>query len=192
MPAVTPDTSSSSDAGKPVTRRSSWAEAAAAADATKPSRAPSPAQPVTQPAPPAAAPSAPPIASVPSATPLAEPASEPAPAAAAPSSDAPSFRRSRPTAADEIADTPMPDFISSPGLFVKEQKPRPRGGIRGALYNLTGGAWNLGPGPKQRQEDEPGPPHITPAPGQLQHCRPEPQGRHRQDLHHGGRGPDPG
>src|SRR4051812_48766651 len=62
MPAVTPSPSSSNDAGKPVTRRSSWAEAAAAADATKPSRAPSraassapsaPAQ--TAPAPPAPA-----------------------------------------------------------------------------------------------------------------------------------------
>lgn len=154
MPAVTPDMSSSKDAGKPVTRRSSWAEAAAAADATKPSRAPSPAQPAKQPAPPAAAPSALPIASVPPATPLAERTSQPAPEAAAPPSDAPAFRRSRPTVADEIAESPMPDFISSPGLFVKEQKPRPRGGIRGALYNLTGGAWNLGPGPKQRQEDE--------------------------------------
>nr|WP_246857277.1 MinD/ParA family protein [Pseudarthrobacter sp. NIBRBAC000502770] len=155
MPAVTPEMSSSNDAGKPATRRSSWAEAAAAADATKPSRAPSPAQPQHQPvAPPAAAPSAPPIASVPPATPLAERQDELAPEAAAPPSDAPAFRRSRPTVADAIADSPMPDFISSPGLFVKEQKPRPRGGIRGALYNLTGGAWNLGPGPKQRQEDE--------------------------------------
>ncbi|WP_224026840.1 MinD/ParA family protein [Arthrobacter sp. NicSoilC5] len=154
MPAVRPDMTSSNDAGKPVTRRSSWAEAAAAADATKPSRDPSPAQPAKQPAPPAAAPSAPPIASVPPATPLAERTAEPAPEASVPPSDAPSFRRSRPTVADGIADSPMPDFISSPGLFVKEQKPRPRGGIRGALYNLTGGAWNLGPGRKQRQEDE--------------------------------------
>ncbi|WP_254362893.1 MinD/ParA family ATP-binding protein [Pseudarthrobacter phenanthrenivorans] len=48
----------------------------------------------------------------------------------------------------------MPDFINSPGLFVKEQKPRPVGGFRGALYKLTGGVWNLGPGAKQRQEDE--------------------------------------
>ena len=48
----------------------------------------------------------------------------------------------------------MPDFISSPGLFVKEQKPRPVGGFRGAMYNLTGGSWNMGPGAKQRQEDE--------------------------------------
>lgn len=48
----------------------------------------------------------------------------------------------------------MPDFISSPGLFVKEQKPRPVGGIRGAIYSMTGGAWNLGPSAKQIQEDE--------------------------------------
>jgi len=159
MPAVTPETSSSNDAGKPVTRRSSWAEAAAAADATKPSRAPSAAAPSApaQPLPPARQP-------VPHSEPGTIPfVPSPAPAETAsrtedPPSDAPaetpSFRRSRPTVADTIADSPMPDFISSPGLFVKEQKPRPVGGFRGALYNLTGGAWNLGPGPKQRQEDE--------------------------------------
>ncbi|WP_457946032.1 MinD/ParA family ATP-binding protein [Pseudarthrobacter sp. alpha12b] len=154
MPAVTPDMSSSNDAGRPVTRRSSWAEAAAAADATKPSRAPSPVQPSHQPVtPPAAAPSPTPIASVPARVP-GDRAHGTVPEAAAPPSDTPVFRRSRPTVADEIAENPMPDFIGSPGLFVKEQKPRPRGGIRGALYHLTGGAWNLGPGPKQRQEDE--------------------------------------
>ncbi|TQJ33588.1 MinD/ParA family ATP-binding protein [Arthrobacter sp. SLBN-122] len=169
MPAITPSPSSSNDAGKPLTRRSSWAEAAAVADATKPSRAPSPA-PVapaesapaqSTPAQPDRAPapdSAPePIASVPAATARSARGAV-APEAAAPASDAPAetpaFRRSRPTVADAIAESPMPDFISSPGLFVKEQKPRPVGGFRGALYNLTGGAWNLGPGPKQRQEDE--------------------------------------
>lgn len=158
MPAVTPSPSSPNDASKPATRRTSWAEAAAAADATKPSRAPLPgsAAPV-QPAPPTRQPvadAAPrPIASVPSTT-----SGDAVREAALPPSDAPaetpSFRRSRPTVADAIAESPMPDFISSPGLFVKEQKPRPVGGIRGALYKLTGGAWNLGPGPKQRQEDE--------------------------------------
>ncbi|WP_254703231.1 MinD/ParA family protein [Pseudarthrobacter sp. C4D7] len=161
MPAVTPEMSSSSDAGKPVTRRSSWAEAAAAADANKPSRAPSAAAPTAPAGAASPAPAAPgPISSVPAPAP-APPASapgEPAAQAVAPASDAPAgtpaFRRSRPTVADTIADSPMPDFISSPGLFVKEQKPRPKGGIRGALYNMTGGAWNLGPGPKQRQEDE--------------------------------------
>ena len=49
---------------------------------------------------------------------------------------------------------PAPDFISSPGLFVREQKPRPVGGLRGALYKLTGGSLNLGPSAKQREEDE--------------------------------------
>ncbi|MDQ0800101.1 MinD/ParA family protein [Arthrobacter sp. SLBN-112] len=155
MPAVTPNTPSQDDAGVPVTRRMSWAEAAAAADATKPSRAPAPARV------PSSAPAAPPTAPPESGRPAAPIASVPgdrtgdvAPEAAAPSSDAPAFRRSRPTVADAIAESPMPDFISSPGLFVKEQKPRPVGGFRGALYNLTGGAWNLGPGAKQRQEDE--------------------------------------
>lgn len=151
MPAVTPSPSSSNDAGTPATRRTSWAAAAAAADATKPPRAPSPAP--APPAPPARQPAADPIASVPSAPPV-DGSSDAAREAAAPASDAPAFRRSRPTVADAIAESAMPDFISSPGLFVKEQKPRPKGGIRGALYNLTGGAWNLGPGPKQRQEDE--------------------------------------
>lgn len=154
MPAVTPSTSSSNDAGTPVTRRTSWAEAAAAADATKPSRAPSPATAAPAlPAPPPSQPAADPIASVPNSVPAVAP-KEVAPEEAESPADAPSFRRSRPTIADAIADSPMPDFISSPGLFVKEQRPRPRGGIRGALYNLTGGAWNMGPGPKQRQEDE--------------------------------------
>lgn len=154
MPAVTPSPSSSHDAGRPATRRTSWAEAAAAADATKPSRAPSPAPaPPVQPAPPARQPAVDPIDFVPSPVPAAAPG-EAVPEAAAPPSDAPAFRRSRPTVADAIAESAMPDFISSPGLFVKEQKPRPKGGIRGALYTLTGGAWNLGPGPKQRQEDE--------------------------------------
>ncbi|HCN22064.1 MAG TPA: ATPase, partial [Arthrobacter bacterium] len=36
MPAVTPDLSSTPDAGTPVPRRSSWAEAAAAADGANP------------------------------------------------------------------------------------------------------------------------------------------------------------
>jgi len=158
MPAVTPSPSRSNDADKPVTRRTSWAEAAAAADATKPSREPSPApaaarQPALPARQPAADPAGAPIASVPSAAPgdsFRETAVSPSDAPA----QTPSFRRSRPTVADAIADSPMPDFISSPGLFVKEQKPRPVGGLRGALYKLSGGAWNLGPGPKQRQEDE--------------------------------------
>lgn len=151
MPAVTPSPSSSNDAETPATRRTSWAEAAAAADATKPSRAPSPAS--AAPAPPVREPAADANAAVPSSGSAAA-SGDSAREAAAPPLDPPAFRRSRPTVADAIAESAMPDFISSPGLFVKEQKPRPRGGIRGALYNLTGGAWNLGPGPKQRQEDE--------------------------------------
>ncbi len=49
---------------------------------------------------------------------------------------------------------PIADFTNSPGSFVREQKPRPVGGFRGALYKMTGGALNLGPGPRQREEDE--------------------------------------
>ncbi len=60
----------------------------------------------------------------------------------------------RSTERTALRSAPMPDFISSPGSFVKEQKPRPVGGFRGAIYRLTGGAWNLGPSAKQRQEDE--------------------------------------
>lgn len=155
MPAVTPNTPRKNDAGSPVTRRTSWAEAAAAADAAKPAaagpgpapaRLPAFAQPVAE--------SAEPIGAVPGAAAQSEAAQN----AAVPPSDTPaetpSYRRSRPTVAETIADSPVPDFISSPGLFVKEQKPRPVGGFRGAMYKLTGGAWNMGPGPKQRQEDE--------------------------------------
>jgi MinD-like ATPase involved in chromosome partitioning or flagellar assembly len=141
MPAVTPSPSIQPD-GRPLTRRTSWAEAAAAADAGKPAapnRQPLSAQPTGSEA----------ISSVPNAGEV-EAVLTPSPAPA----ETPAFRRARPTVADTITESPMPDFISSPGLFVKEQKPRPVGGFRGALYNLTGGAWNLGPGAKQRQEDE--------------------------------------
>ncbi|MFC9773322.1 MULTISPECIES: MinD/ParA family protein [unclassified Pseudarthrobacter] len=153
MPAVTPNTPRKNDAGGTVTRRSSWAEAAAAADAAKPV-APGPAAPTRAPVSAKTAAPAAPSSAVPSdAT-----APEAAPEVSAPPSDVapetPSFRRSRPTVADAIAGSPAPDFISSPGLFVKEQKPRPVGGFRGAMYKLTGGSWNMGPGAKQRQEDE--------------------------------------
>lgn len=154
MPAVTPSTPRKNDAGGPATRRSSWAEAAAAADAAKPA-AQGPAAPTRPPvsAKNAAQPGGP-ISAVPSDASAPEAAQEVSvpPSGAAP--ETPSFRRSRPTVADAIADRPAPDFISSPGLFVKEQKPRPVGGFRGAMYKLTGGSWNMGPGPKQRQEDE--------------------------------------
>ncbi|VXC55659.1 ATPase [Arthrobacter sp. 8AJ] len=150
MPAFAPDMSSSNDADKLATRRSSWGDAAAAADAIKPSRSPS--RDHQSVSPPEAAPTWAPVPSGSAAAPGDRPGGS-APEASPPS-DPPAFRRSRPTVADEIADGPMPDFISLPGLFVKQQRPRPKGGLRGALYKLTGGAWNLGPGPKQRQEDE--------------------------------------
>jgi len=170
MPAVTPDPVSQPDAGQPVIRRSSWAEAAAAADAAKtsghvpaptrkPSVAPVSLEPETgQPeaalpafdASEAAQPAVPELStSAPARTVV-----DPAPPSSDTSEEAPAFRRSRTATADAIAGSPMPDFISSPGLFVREQKPRPVGGLRGAIYSLTGGAWNLGPGTKQRQEDE--------------------------------------
>ncbi len=167
MPAITPEPSTTPDSGTPVPRRSSWAEAAAAADQAKPAaHVPAPTR----------RPARPPV--TPQPTPAQPEVQEPQPAehgsrtpaaaddgdtAAAPASyvpehnspdETPAFRRIRPTAADVIADSPMPDFISSPGLFVKEQKPRPVGGFRGAIYAMTGGAWNLGPSAKQRDEDE--------------------------------------
>ncbi len=138
MPAVTPNPSSQPDAALPLTRRTTWAEAAAAADAAKPG--------VHVPAP-ARAP-APVEATRPDIGTSVPPAPSPFPF------ETDAFRRARPTRADVIADTPMPDFISSPGLFVKEQKPRPLGGFRGAIFKATGGAINLGPGAKQRQEEE--------------------------------------
>ncbi|WP_223252940.1 MinD/ParA family protein [Arthrobacter sp. AFG7.2] len=144
MPAVTPNSSNQPEPSAPLTRRTSWAEAAAAADAAKPAsqipapnRVPASAQQAV----------ADTITSVPGTA-------EAPPTPAAATAETPAFRRARPTVADTIAESPMPDFISSPGLFVKEQKPRPVGGIRGAIYNMTGGAWNLGPGQKQRQEEE--------------------------------------
>ncbi|MFD0045367.1 MinD/ParA family protein [Pseudarthrobacter scleromae] len=155
MPAVTPNPSSQSDAGRPLTRRTSWAEAAAAADAAKPAaRVPAPNRAPASPAVPVKPAAEDTITSVPrtAETPAAE--AEVPPASIAAPAETPAFRRIRPTTADVIAESPMPDFISSPGLFVKEQKPRPKGGVRGAIFNMTGGAWNLGPGPKQRQDED--------------------------------------
>ncbi|WP_372494523.1 MinD/ParA family protein [Pseudarthrobacter humi] len=172
MPAVTPDLSSTPDAGTPVPRRSSWAEAAAAADQGSPAPSAPVSAPISSVPAPTRRPARPPVTPLPQAAPQDGQPAEPdygTPAvaydgdeAAPPSSylpeealePAPAFRRIRPTTADIIADSPMPDFISSPGLFVKEQKPRPVGGVRGALYTLTGGAWNMGPSAKQREEDE--------------------------------------
>lgn len=140
MPAVKRGPSNTPEAGKPPTRRNSWAEAAAAADAsastlTPLSSAVSPPPSEQQDA----------IIPIPDST-KSWPASAPV--------ETHAYRRVRPTTSDILNDTPMPDFISSPGLFVKEQKPRPTGGLRGVIYNITGGAWNLGPGARQREEEE--------------------------------------
>ena len=67
---------------------------------------------------------------------------------------APPARATRSASRAAALTSPAPDFISSPGLFVREQKPRPVGGFRGALYSLTGGGLNLGPSARQREEDE--------------------------------------
>ena len=140
------------------TRRSSWAEAAAVADAQAdvetgpeaaaevPSPVPAsvPALPTSQPATSRRA-----VPAEPSTPPSAATAQETAPA------DVPAQRAaSRQAAKLAAADGSVSDFITSPGSFVREQKPRPRGGFRGALYAMTGGAINLGPGPRQREEDE--------------------------------------
>lgn len=128
MPIITPNDSDSPAATAVPVQSKSWAEAAAAADASLE------AEPVRD------------------DSNREEPGLE-RPTAAAPASGAPA-----PTAAPAgraaAANAPISDFISSPGSFVKEQKPRPIGGFRGMLYKLTGGAWNLGPSAKQREEDE--------------------------------------
>ncbi|MDN4646432.1 MinD/ParA family ATP-binding protein [Arthrobacter sp. PsM3] len=112
---------------RPV-RSSSWAEAAAAADAPS-----GPARPPVQPQQSAPAISLP-------AVPATAPAVPAQPSRAA-------------TRAAALA-APAPDFISPPGLFVREQRPRPVGGFRGALYKMTGGGLNLGPSARQREEDD--------------------------------------
>ena len=149
------------------TRRSSWAEAAAVADAQAeaqaevaapevPDAVPSPVQasvpalPTSQPA------SSQPATSQPVASRRAVPAEPGTPPSAATVPAAPTAapQRGASRQAAKLADAPVSDFITSPGSFVREQKPRPRGGFRGALFAMTGGAINLGPGPRQREEDE--------------------------------------
>ncbi|MET4134166.1 MinD/ParA family protein [Pseudarthrobacter sp. PvP090] len=144
MPSITPN-----DIDSPPARTvpsGSWAEAAAAADApAAPSKAPVHGVPVdANPAPEsfASEKTAPPRAAVPSA-PDTAPSVPPMPA-----------RSSRSEGRAAALAAPAPDFISSPGLFVREQKPRPVGGFRGALYRMTGGGLNLGPSARQREEDE--------------------------------------
>ncbi|MDQ0078983.1 MinD/ParA family ATP-binding protein [Arthrobacter oryzae] len=140
------------------TRRTSWAEAAAVADAQAEVEA-GPEAPAEVPSPvSASAPALP--TSQPATSRRAVPA-EPStpPSAAAPQETAPAAvpaqrGTSRQAAKLAAADAPVSDFITSPGSFVRQQKPRPRGGFRGALFAMTGGAINLGPGPRQREEDE--------------------------------------
>ncbi|WP_413463689.1 MinD/ParA family protein [Arthrobacter sp. SO3] len=145
MPTIMPDDVDSPPAR--TVRSGSWAEAAAAADApAAPSRAPQDGEPVT---------SVPvhPASSNPDAL---TPARSAVPAAPeiAPSVPARPLRSSRSESRAAALAAPAPDFISSPGLFVREQKPRPVGGFRGALFKMTGGGLNLGPGARQREEDE--------------------------------------
>lgn len=152
MPAAaTPNTSRTAP-----TRRSSWAEAAAVADAQAeveigpeeaPAEVPSPV-PASAPALPTSQPAASRRA-VP-----AEPSTPPSNATAEETTSAGSPQRATSRQAAKLAAADAPDFITSPGSFVRQQKPRPRGGFRGALFALSGGAINLGPGPRQREEDE--------------------------------------
>ncbi|WLQ07078.1 MinD/ParA family ATP-binding protein [Arthrobacter oryzae] len=167
MPAAaTPNNSRTAPA-----RRSSWAEAAAVADAQAETDAGAPGASA---GPAAAAPAAPAATAAPAApaasageatVPSPVPASPPARPAAQPAtsrrgtvpaepSTPPSNATTRQAAKLAAADAPVSDFITGPGSFVRQQKPRPRGGFRGALYAMTGGAINLGPGPRQREEDE--------------------------------------
>ena len=149
MPSITPN-----DVDSPPVRTvpsGSWAEAAAAADAPEvPSRTPTGSVPV------GVSPAEESSASGSAAPSHTSRAAVPAAPGTAPSVPPMPARSSRAESRAAALATPAPDFISSPGLFVKEQKPRPKGGLRGAIYSLTGGAWNMGPGSKQLAEDEVG------------------------------------
>ena len=162
-------------AARPL-RRSSWAEAAEAADernaaaGTFPLIRQVPAAPELPAAPPAVAASdaavsadvdrqafeefeteSPAFAAV---VPSSRRSAVPAAPDSAPAVPALPGRATRSASRAAALTAPAPDFISSPGLFVREQKPRPVGGVRGALYRMTGGGLNLGPSPRQREEDE--------------------------------------
>ena len=169
MPVVNPR-SVPAEATEPPTRpapprSSSWAQAAEAADERfgYPATGATPviSQVPAAPLPPASAPtSAAPQAPIAQQEPhetAAAPNRSPDPAVeSAPGNVPPPPARATRSAsrAAALAEAPIPDFISSPGLFVREQKPRPVGGLRGTLYNLTGGSLNLGPSARQREEDE--------------------------------------
>jgi MinD-like ATPase involved in chromosome partitioning or flagellar assembly len=138
MPIITPNDSDAPASTPAPLQSRSWAEAAAAADAsagTVTDRSETDREDSTS-----------------GDASLEEPRRE-IPTAAAPASGAASPAAARAGRA-AAANAPISDFISSPGSFVREQKPRPIGGFRGMLYRLTGGAWNLGPSAKQREEDE--------------------------------------
>ncbi|MET3949195.1 MinD/ParA family protein [Arthrobacter sp. UYEF36] len=145
MPTITPDDVDSPPAR--TVRSGSWAEAAAAADApAAPSRAPQDSAPITSVSLDASTDNSgvlPPSRAAVPAAPETAPSVPPMP-----------VRSSRSESRAAALAAPAPDFISSPGLFVREQKPRPVGGFRGALYKMTGGGLNLGPSARQREEDE--------------------------------------
>ncbi len=188
MPAVTPNPSSPSDAGKPATRRSSWAEAAAAADAAKPAS--------TLPAP-TRRPARPPVTAQPQG-------GQPDPAGT-PRCPGRHFRR-----AAVVRARGNPRLPPQPSHHRRRHRRHPHA----RLHQLAGPVCPRAEAPARRRlprrhlqhdrrclEHGPrreaarggrtGPPDLPPAAGQLQHRRAEPQGRHRQDLHHRGRGPDP-
>lgn len=53
--------------------------------------------------------------------------------------------------------TPAAQSFSAPltsGSFVKETTPAPQEGVQAAIYKLTGGLWNLGPGAAERYRSE--------------------------------------
>lgn len=159
MPVVNPRSATAETTEPPSRpappRSSSWAQAAEAADerfgnpatGTTPvivQAPPAPQQPAA-PRPPAAPPTSAPVAPEEAHLP------DSAPAVVPPLPTRATRSASRSAA---LANAPVPDFISSPGLFVREQKPRPVGGFREALYKMTGGGLNLGPSARQREEDE--------------------------------------
>jgi MinD-like ATPase involved in chromosome partitioning or flagellar assembly len=127
-------------------RRSAWAEAAAIADAlaeTEPAPADSSAQTALTETQPDTARRAVP----------AEPSSPPS-NVPVPEEVTARKKKSRKAARQAVSGAPISDFTSSPASFVREQKPRPVGGFRGVLYAVTGGGLNMGPGRRQREEDE--------------------------------------
>ncbi len=139
MPIITPNDSDAPASTPAPLQSRSWAEAAAAADASTETSTGTETDSTS--------------GDASREEPIREEPRRESVTAAAPASGAfpPNAARAGRAAA---ANAPISDFISSPGSFVKEQKPRPIGGFRGMLYKLSGGAWNLGPSAKQREEDE--------------------------------------